>query len=377
MARVGLQDSVGSGGGVEVERSGGASISAVCGSLGASRIGMSEASYDAVRSLVTAIIHAGARVSLTASYDELRAANVKGTSDILALAFACDSSTASMRHPLQRGATVTFISSFDVFGAISGGAPHTYLSRFVVPFDEIERKPRGYAHSKWVGERLCCAAAERGLSVTIVRLDLVTAMMLPVTTRSSRSDAERGVCSARSWTERVLRGLLHHRAIPSPSFSFSNAVGVDVASKAIVAIASGDATPRAPPFGRAFHIANPNPQPSFEMLAAAVEAFSVPRPAGPGAGAGSTLSPLRRVPYQTWRAEIEADESSPLFTLWSGFAETEEVPAFGTKRCEVSRMLVPPFADEGDRAAGVIECAKFDESVAVAMLLYMQKRGEL
>ena len=80
-----------------------------------------------------------------------------------------------------------------------------------------------------------------------------------------------------------------------------------------------------------------------------------------------------------WRREIDADETSPLFALWSGFADSETVPAFGTKRCEVDRMLVQTGAVVDDDAIGAvpIECGAFDVNVAIAMLGWMEQRGEL
>jgi thioester reductase-like protein len=361
MTRVGLADAVASG---PIGATTSTTIFAVHGSLGAPGLGITAHLRAWIVRNVSAIIHAGARVSLAAPYAKMRAANVTGTADVLALAFACE-----RNNHRRRGAAVVFVSSYDVFGHV-GALQHTYHPRFIVPDDEIERAARGYAHTKWVGERLCAEAAERGLSVSIVRLDLVSGGLMgtPPSGSDTSSAADAGVCSSGSWSERILRGILHHRAVPSPSSTFSNAVGVDVAARAIVAVVSGDASLDAPPYGRAYHVGNPNPQPRLETLASAVETFL----------GGETI---RRIPYKEWRREIEADETSPLFALWTGFGDTGAVPAFGTKSVQVSAMLVPrgstAAVEVGALGAVPIECAPFDEDAAVAMLRWMEARGEL
>ena len=67
-------------------------------------------------------------------------------------------------------------------------------------------------------------------------------------------------------------------------------------------------------FGRAYHVANPNANVSFDTLAQAVETF-----------AGK---PVRRLPYKEWRTLISNDESSPLNILWSSFPEEDTVRSF-------------------------------------------------
>ncbi|QIS12938.1 non-ribosomal peptide synthetase [Nocardia arthritidis] len=126
----------------------------VLGELGAPRFGLSEKEFLLLGRRVDGIYHNGAQVNFALPYDSLAAANVAGTQEIIALARIA-------------GTPLHFVSSLYVLGpgdAAAGEIGAPALAR------DPSRLALGYLQTKWVAERLVCAAGERGLPVNVFRL---------------------------------------------------------------------------------------------------------------------------------------------------------------------------------------------------------------
>ncbi|QVI21494.1 amino acid adenylation domain-containing protein [Nocardia tengchongensis] len=119
-------------------------IVAVPGDLARPRLGLSAADFTTLAERLDAIYHNAAHVNHLEPYARMRAANVGGTAEILRLA------TTHHRTPVR------------------------YISTASVPDGPLPDGLPGYVRTKWVGEQLVRAAADRGLPVRIHRPGLIT-----------------------------------------------------------------------------------------------------------------------------------------------------------------------------------------------------------
>ncbi|KPI21933.1 thioester reductase domain protein, partial [Actinobacteria bacterium OK074] len=127
-----------------------ARIAALPGGLDRPRLGLDAAAYDRLATRLDAVYHNGATVNFLASYGQLRAPNVEGT-------------TALLRLATERGRAVPvhFTSTIGVLPeGVTAEAP---------PTAEHGHLDRGYEQTKWVAERLVTAAGARGLPVSVYR----------------------------------------------------------------------------------------------------------------------------------------------------------------------------------------------------------------
>ncbi|ASU58915.1 non-ribosomal peptide synthetase [Nocardiopsis dassonvillei] len=129
-------------------------IAAVPGDLARPLLGLSEDRFDRLADLVDAVYHNGARVSAVEPYSRLRDPNVYGTREAIRLAAR------------SRAVPVHYVSTAAVAVSAADNPPVITEDRRV-PAEEV--LPSGYVASKWVGEGLVRAAAERGLPVTVHR----------------------------------------------------------------------------------------------------------------------------------------------------------------------------------------------------------------
>ena len=130
-------------------------IEARAGRLEVPGLGLDDGARRALARGLDLVVHAAARVSFAASYAELRAANVLGLRELLALAVAAG------------GVPVHFVSSLALFDTAE------HLGAELVLEDELPEHGAGFAHgygrSKWVAERNLRTASARGLPVTVHR----------------------------------------------------------------------------------------------------------------------------------------------------------------------------------------------------------------
>ena len=130
------------------------------GDLAEPRLGFSDARFrDLARNLDT-IYHAGAQVNFIYPYQELRAANVTGTRELIRLA------------AMYRAIPVHYVSSTAVLAGLGVAGVREVTEE--TPLAHPELLHMGYVETKYVAEELLRAAGRAGLPMAIYRpLDIV------------------------------------------------------------------------------------------------------------------------------------------------------------------------------------------------------------
>jgi amino acid adenylation domain-containing protein/thioester reductase-like protein len=132
----------------------------LAGDLAAPRLGLSEAAFRALARGTDVIYHPGALVNFIYPYQELRAANVAGTREVIRLA------------ALYRGIPVHYVSTTAVLAGLGVAGTRTVTEQ--TPLAHPELLLMGYVETKYVAEELLRAASRAGLPVAIYRpLDIV------------------------------------------------------------------------------------------------------------------------------------------------------------------------------------------------------------
>ncbi|MFD7441331.1 thioester reductase domain-containing protein, partial [Streptomyces sp. NPDC059909] len=181
----------------------------VTGDLAQPRLGLSEEEFDALARTADVVYHAGATVHWLHPYTALSPANVRGTEEVLRLA---------ARH---RTVPVHHLSTTGVFdGAAAGGKPLRVEDRS----GPAEALPSGYLQSKWVAEQVVGLARDRGLPVSVYRVDVVS------------GDVRGGACQTRDFVWLSLRGLVQAGAAPAGLVGKVPLTPVDYVSAAVVAL---------------------------------------------------------------------------------------------------------------------------------------------
>ncbi|MFI9504540.1 type I polyketide synthase [Nocardia sp. NPDC052566] len=252
-----------------------ARLRVVLGDLGAERLGLGEAEFDRLAGTIDAAYHAAASVNWLHSYRESKAANVTGTEEVLRLA---------ARH---RSVPVHFVSTVGVFARRPGNdAPF----RVDDPTGPGDRLPFGYPQSKWVAEQIIDIARERGLPVSVYRVDTIC------------GDQVNGACQTRDFVWLSLKGMLQAQAAPANLAGAVHAIPVDVVSAAIVALSRKAES-------RTFHLHNPNSA-SFVDFVEQLRAFGYP---------------IGELPWDEWTERVEADHQNAINPLLHSFQEVVEV----------------------------------------------------
>jgi amino acid adenylation domain-containing protein/thioester reductase-like protein len=132
----------------------------LAGDLAEPRLGLSDKAFRDLAHGVDVIYHAGALVNFIYPYQELRAANVAGTREVIRLA------------GLYRGIPVHYVSTTAVLAGL--GVAGTRKVTEETPLADPELLRMGYVETKYVAEELLRAAGRAGLPVAIYRpLDIV------------------------------------------------------------------------------------------------------------------------------------------------------------------------------------------------------------
>ena len=129
----------------------------VCGDLGQRELGLTPRMWDFLASEIDTVFHNGATVNYLLNYDRMRDANVRGTNEVLRLAFE------------GRPKSFNYVSTTFVFGwAVKRVLYETDLN------ENMELLDFGYSQSKWVSEQVVMDACRRGLTTRIFRPALVS-----------------------------------------------------------------------------------------------------------------------------------------------------------------------------------------------------------
>ncbi len=192
-------------------------------------LGLSEFHWDYLASKIDSVFHFAAEVNLVLSYENLRAANVDSTREILKF---CNTRTRKYLH---------YASTLSVF--VSSDDPrNTFYEK-----DELNTMIEvygGYAQTKWVSEKMLLNAKQVGFdSISIYRFGLIT------------GESKLGYGKIGDFFAQFLISILTLKAIPTMNELDLKVdiTPVDFAAKACIAIASSAGN------NRIFHIANPNP----------------------------------------------------------------------------------------------------------------------
>ncbi|MFB4274599.1 amino acid adenylation domain-containing protein [Nonomuraea sp. MTCD27] len=124
------------------------------GDLARPRLGLGK-EFDRLAEDVDTIVHNGSHVNFAYPYQALRAANVEGTREVIALAVT------------GRLKTLHYVSSMAVIAGFgTAGVRHVTED---TPLAHVERLSLGYPETKWVAEQLVRQAGEQGLPVAVHR----------------------------------------------------------------------------------------------------------------------------------------------------------------------------------------------------------------
>jgi thioester reductase-like protein len=135
-------------------------VAALTGDLAAPRLGLSERAFRRLAEHVDVIYHAGALVNFIYPYQELRAANVGGTRELIRLA------------GLARGIPLHYVSTTAVLAGLGMAGTRRVTEETPLAHPELLRM--GYVETKYVAEELLRAAGRAGLPVAVYRpLDIV------------------------------------------------------------------------------------------------------------------------------------------------------------------------------------------------------------
>lgn len=211
-----------------------ARIHAYAGDLGLERFGWDEQCFGAVAERIDAVVHCGADVNLLASYRQMRATNVVGTTEVLRLS------------AVAGGVAVHHISTTSV---VLGMAAHTDVLTEDAPIPTDAVLPTGYVTSKWVAERLALSARERGIPVNMYRLSRVWG---PTTT---------GECNPDDALVTFLRASVEVGAMADALDDADGATDTDLVPADYVAQVVVALLPRVTGTGRTYHVVHPNPVP--------------------------------------------------------------------------------------------------------------------
>jgi thioester reductase-like protein len=127
----------------------------LAGDLAGPLLGLSDAAFRGLARGIDVIYHVGALVNFIYPYQDLRAANVAGTREVIRLA------------GLYRGIPVHYVSTTAVLAGL--GVAGTRAVTEETPLAHPELLGMGYVETKYVAEELLRAAGRAGLPVAIYR----------------------------------------------------------------------------------------------------------------------------------------------------------------------------------------------------------------
>jgi amino acid adenylation domain-containing protein/thioester reductase-like protein len=247
----------------------------LAGDLAQPGLGLSPVVFAELARTVDVIYHAGAQVNFIYPYEDLRAANVAGTRELIGLA------------GLSRGIPLHYISSTAVLAGFGPAGVRAVTED--TPLDHAEQLGMGYIETKYVAEEMLRQAARAGLPVTIYRpLDVA-------------GDHRTGVWNTATEVCALIRFIAATGLAPDIDLPL-DFVPADLCAAAVRHIATHE-----PASGRTYHLASPQP--------AALSAL-VDRLRWHG-------FPVEAIPYQAWVDELlrravqnPADPMAPFVPLF-------------------------------------------------------------
>ena len=206
----------------------------LAGDLAQPGLGLSPVVFAELARTVDVIHHAGAQVNFIYPYEELRAANVAGTRELIRLA------------GLARGIPLHYISSTAVLAGF--GAAGVRAVTEDTPLDHPDQLGMGYIETKYVAEEMLRAAARAGLPVTVYRpLDVA-------------GDHRTGVWNTATEMCALIRFMADTGLAPDIDLPL-DFVPADLCAAAVRHIATSQ-----PATGCTYHLASPQPAPLSALV---------------------------------------------------------------------------------------------------------------
>jgi thioester reductase-like protein len=226
------------------------------GDLASPRLGLSPGQFCELAQSVDLIYHTGAAVNFIYPYEELRAANVTGTREVIRLA------DEARGIPVHYVSTTAVLAGLGVMGMreVTEETPLAYADRLAV----------GYVETKFVAEELLRNAARAGLPVAIYRpLDIVGSLRTGVWNTAAE------MCA-------LIRLVTDTGLAPDIDLPL-DFVPADVCAAAVrhISVAEGAA-------GRTYHLASPQHAP-LGFLVDRLRAFGFS---------------VQEIPYDAWVSEL-------------------------------------------------------------------------
>jgi thioester reductase-like protein len=231
-------------------------ITPVIGDLAQPGLGLTEREFAALHNRVGSIIHCGAAVNWTSQFDELAAANIGGTKEILRLALS-----GNPPRPLHH------ISTVGVFSSSQSTADVVFEDTLL---DDSGPLNMGYAQTKWIAEKMVRTAHARGLPVTIHRIN-------------TGGHSHTGQFNRLDYLSLLIKACVQAGIAPDRLNMPVQPAPIDYVAHALETL-SADTRSR----GRTFHLANSHAM-TWPWLFACIRSYGYP---------------LTVLPYETWLASI-------------------------------------------------------------------------
>jgi amino acid adenylation domain-containing protein/thioester reductase-like protein len=228
----------------------------VLGDLSQPLLGLCDEEFHLLALKIDSIYHNGALVNHVYPYALLKAANVRGTEEVLRLA-----SQIKIKP-------VHFISTVSVF------ASDEYFKLEVVqendPLEHSQGLLGGYTQSKWVAEKIVMMARDRGLPCSIYRLGRIT------------WHSQTGVWNPNDMFYRFIKSCIQLKSAPEMNTTVE-ITPVDYFTKALINLSQQPES-----LGKAFHLINSHSAPWSQFI-------NCIRSLG---------YPLQQLSYEDWQAEL-------------------------------------------------------------------------
>jgi len=302
----------------------------VVGDLTEPLLGLGPKYFEELAGEIDAVYHSGASVNWVYPYNALKPTNVLGTQEVLRLAAR------------DRVKPVHFVSTLGVFPLVGRSGVEV-----VREDDDLAHGGslyNGYTQSKWVAEKLVETARARGLPVSVYRPSLIT------------GDSRTGAWNEDDFTCKMIKTWVGLGTAPNVDTE-TNMVPVDYVSRAIVRLSLRDES-----LGKRFHLANPHPV-SADDLVAWIEAFGYP---------------LKRVPYDKWRADLLSPTKGLRHDALYSMAPLLSMSAAADGPTLVGKVPEFDCTNTTEALSGTeISCPQVDGELMENYLVYLVKTGFL
>ncbi len=200
-----------------------ARVRIVSGDLAEPGLGLDADARDRILSETDSIVHNGAWVHFAHTYDQLEAANVTGTVELLRLA-------------ALGGIPLHHVSTYGIWGLPTDDRDEVYEDDSILTSGRLVT---GYVQTKWAAEHVVKQAAECGVSTAIYRLGRVL------------GDSVTGAALTTHFTCRVIKSCIQLGFAPELDITVEM-TPVDYVARSLVSIAANSVAD-----GSAYHLVNP------------------------------------------------------------------------------------------------------------------------